>query len=110
MTPEPLTAFWHRQWRLIRAGGWPVCKSKARQLLKRLRPLPILIVTAPIFVIPVIVIRLIRPWILLRFGWLESEGIGHFSRPVEIYLSEADLGLHDPGQAGLDIWYLNKIV
>jgi putative glycosyltransferase (TIGR04372 family) len=110
MTPESLTAFWHRQWRLIRAGGWPVCKSKARQLLKRLRPLPILIVTAPIFVIPVIVIRLIRPWILLRFGWLESEGIGHFSRPVEIYLSEADLGLHDPGQAGLDIWYLNKIV
>jgi len=110
MTLELFTEFRRKQWRQIRAGGWPVLKSKARLLFKRLPPLAVLIVTAPVVVIPVIVLRLIRPWVLVRFGWLESEGIGHFSRPVEIYLSETEFGLHDPGQSRLDIWYLNRII
>ena len=110
MTLELFTEFRRKQWRQIRAGGWPVLKGKARLLLKRLRPLPVLIVTAPIVVIPVILIRLIRPWLLVRIGRLESEAIGHFSLPPEIYLSEADCGLHSTERNVVSIWYLHKVV
>jgi putative glycosyltransferase (TIGR04372 family) len=107
---KSLWEFSERHWEQIREGGWPELKSKLQHFLKRLKYIIILSLTFPLFIIPVAAIYMIRPWLLVRLGKLESEGIGHFSLPVEIYLSETDCGFHNPGQNVFDIWYLNKIV
>ena len=55
-------------------------------------------------------LRIIKPFFVIRLGNLESEGIGHFSQPVEIYLSELDCGFHKNKTKTIDVWYLNKII
>ena len=40
----------------------------------------------------VLLIRILRPLILIRFGQLRSERIGHFSLNTELYLCEKDVG------------------
>lgn len=44
----------------------------------------------------VLMARLIRPMVLIRFGILRSERIGHYALDTEFYLAEKELGLH-PG-------------
>ena len=53
-------------------------------------------------------LRIIKPFFVIRLGNLESEGIGHFSQSVEIYLSELDCGFHKNKVKTIDVWYLNK--
>ena len=43
----------------------------------------------------VITIRLIRPWILVRFQALGSTRIGHFAGNVEMYLCERDAKINE---------------
>ncbi len=51
------------------------------------------------FAVPmVVVIRLIRPLILVRFGLLISDRIGHFAANTELYLCERDAGINLPHQ------------
>jgi putative glycosyltransferase (TIGR04372 family) len=47
-------------------------------------------------VVPVLLVRLLRPWILIRFGILCSHRIGHFVSDAEFYLCERELGLQNP--------------
>ena len=48
-----------------------------------------------IAVIPIIlIIRIIRPFIFIRFGNLNSGRIGHWAFDTEMYLTEKELGLH----------------
>jgi putative glycosyltransferase (TIGR04372 family) len=112
MKQESFRQFVGRQWEQTRKGGWPAFEYKLRVYLsrRRLKYAIVFILTIPIFIIPFILIRLIRPWFLIRVGRLESSGIGHFSLPVEIYLGEVDSGIHDPGQKYVDIWYLDPKV
>lgn len=63
----------------------------------------------PMLIFFVLVIRLIKPFCIIRFGQLESEGIGHFSQPVEIYLSEMECGIHGNDKV-FDCWYAHKII
>ena len=52
-----------------------------------------------IFAIPMILlIRLIRPWILIRLGSISSQRIGHFAGDVEVYLCEKDAGINTPNK------------
>jgi putative glycosyltransferase (TIGR04372 family) len=102
--------FVKKQWEDIQKGGVKTLLIKFRILKARLKYALILLLTFPIFLVPIIIIRLIRPFLLIRFGRLESAGIGHFSLPIEIYLSEIDCGLHEQNQETLDIWYLDKVV
>ena len=47
-----------------------------------------------ILLLPVIfIVRIIRPFILIRFGTLCSSRIGHYAANTEIYLCERDAGL-----------------
>ena len=45
--------------------------------------------------IPVILVRLIRPVLWIRFGVLTSQRIGHFAFDVEIYLCEREVDLQN---------------
>jgi putative glycosyltransferase (TIGR04372 family) len=105
-----LQKFLERQWEQLRNGGWPIVKLKFQLFGRRIKYRVYLFIIFPVFIIPVIFLRLIRPWFLIRLGEFESESIGHFSAPVEIFLSEVDCGFHALGQRGVDLWYLNKVV
>ena len=72
-----------------------------------------LILQSPIYLISIpaiIIIRLIRPWFLLRWLGLKSNRIGHFTVNAELYCCERDAGINLPSQKYLDLFYLNKLV
>ncbi len=56
------------------------------------RHLPICLVATLV----VLVIRLIRPWCLIRFEYLFSSRIGHLAANVELYLCERNAGINMP--------------
>jgi putative glycosyltransferase (TIGR04372 family) len=82
-----------------------VLKNKFSNFLYNLSLIPFLPIIVPI----VILIRALKYFYLIRIGNLESNGIGHFSLPVEIYLSELECGIHKNSKV-IDLWYLHKIV
>jgi len=85
----------------IRQSGRSVV---ARKLKKVLRALPL----APFYliaVLPVLLIRLVRPFVLIRFGNLHSERIGVFTPIPEIHLCERDARINQPEGKCIDIWH-----
>ena len=81
-----LKLFCQRQFQEIRLGGWRVFVRKVRSLLQRLWFLAGIIATAPL----VLLIVAIRPFVLVRFGTMRSERIGHFAADAEAYLCALD--------------------
>ena len=60
-----------------------------------------------ILAIPVVlVLRMIRPWLLLRWGVLISTRIGHFAGNTEMYLYERDACINVPRQSHIDLFYM----
>jgi putative glycosyltransferase (TIGR04372 family) len=51
----------------------------------------------------VLIVRLLRPFVVIRFGPIRSPNFGHFVSEPEIYLSKRDVGLDAPGT--FDIHY-----
>lgn len=74
-------------------------KSKALFFLQKCRAL-FLILLAPV---GVLIVRLLRPFILIRFSTLLSSRIGHFAVNTELYLCERDAGIQN--QRSLDVFY-----
>tara|TARA_B100000579_G_C22743290_1_gene810202 strand:+ start:53 stop:1261 length:1209 start_codon:yes stop_codon:yes gene_type:complete len=58
----------------------------------------------------ILLVILIKKIILIRFGQLETRAVGHYGLPVEIYLSEKDIGLHNIEKKHYDIWIKDKDV
>ncbi len=87
-----LHAFLSRQVQEIRRGGFSVLIRKAVESL--------LIV---IFVPVVLIIRILRPIVTIRFGPLISERIGHFAINTELYLCRRDAGMEK--QRAIDVFY-----
>ena len=54
-----------------------------------------------------LVMRSIRPWLLIRVNILVSERIGHFAANTELYLCERDAGINVPEGRYIDLWYHN---
>jgi len=93
-----VTRFLKHQAEQVRAGGWPIFTRKVFALLKLLLLLP--------FALPlVLIIRMISPFFVIRFGLLASERIGHFAGNTEVYLCERDAGINTPWRPYVDIWY-----
>lgn len=87
--------FLKRQLRQVQAGGWPIFSRKLLMLLYMIAALPV-----------VLLIRLLRPFIVIRCGQLFSEQIGHFAGNTEVYLCERDAGINVPRrQPFVDILY-----
>ena len=96
--------FFQCQVRAIRRGGFSVLLRKIQKLLLTLASLPLVVMALPIM----ISIRAVKPLLLVRFGSLRSERIGHFAYEPEIYLCEKDLGLYDTKV--VDIFYHNSTI
>ena len=58
----------------------------------------------------VVVIRLIRPWLLVRWGDLHSSRIGHFAANTEMYLGERDAGINSPRQRYVDFFFIGQLI
>lgn len=52
-----------------------------------------------------VIIRLLRPFVLIRIGTLYSEYFGHYSGNVELYLCERDSGISKPNGRHIDVWF-----
>jgi len=89
--------FIKRQIKQIRQGGSTV-------LLRKMSKIQCYILAIP----AVLIIRLIKPWLLVRLGGLISSRIGHFAANTELYLCERDAGINVPNQRHIDIFYLQK--
>ncbi len=96
------SAFLQRQFAQIRGGGPPVVARKVAKALRILPALPFYVLAVP----AVVVIRLIRPWLLVRLSALESFHLGHFAGDTELYLCERDAGINRPAQRHVDLFYL----
>ena len=86
--------FFERQIMHMRKGGRAAFFSKIKRLPSYLLAIPF-----------VIVIRLIRPVLLVRFGKMRSERIGHFALNTEWYLCERDAGINVPSSWYVDIFF-----
>ena len=69
-----------------RLGGWRIIFRKGRSLAKRVLLFPSMVAAAPL----VLLIVLVRPLVLLRFGAMVSDRIGHFLIDVEAYVCARD--------------------
>lgn len=70
--------------------------------LRRFLHLPLCVFAIPF----VFIIRLIKPWFLVRMGGLISLRIGHFAANTELYLCERDAGINVPKQRYVDIFHM----
>lgn len=89
-----VVCFLVRQVSEIREGGSRVFLRKGYNLFLRVLMVPILLV-----------VRALRPVVLIRFGMLASPRIGHFAANTELYLCERDAGLQN--RSAIDIFYLD---
>jgi putative glycosyltransferase (TIGR04372 family) len=58
----------------------------------------------------VLISRLLRPFLTMRFGSLKSDRIGHFVLETELMLHEQDLGIHPRPNRSLDVYYAPRPV
>lgn len=68
-------------------------------VLRKLAALVWVLVAIPV----VLIARLVRPLVWIRFGYLPSHRIGHYGLNVEVYLCERDAGMH--GRRVIDLFY-----
>lgn len=79
--------------------------KKIRSIIRKLFKIMLLPVTVPIWLL----IRLLRPWFLVRIQHLDSERIGHFAANTELYLCERDAQINFPNKPYIDLRYLTSI-
>ena len=90
----------------IRMGGVKVIAKKLGSLIYLLLQIPVYLLSIPL----IIILRLIKPWYLIRWGELISSRIGHFSINTEIYCCKRDAGINSPSQKYLDLFYMKEYV
>ena len=96
-------AFIERHLLEIQQGGRSMLYRKMKFALRVLLiRLPLCIVAVPV----VLVIRLIRPWLLVRFRRLNCARLGHFVAEPELYLCEQDAGINSLKKRHLDFCYM----
>ena len=81
-------------------GGTTV--SKIKLLFRKIFKLPLYVLAIP----TVLIIRFIRPWLLVRLWGLISTRIGHFALNTELYLCEYKAGINKPSQRHIDIFFM----
>ena len=89
---------------LIRRGGIVVIIKKLRSLFYFILQIPIYLISIP----TVIIIRLIRPWFLIRWYEIRTNRIGHFAKETELYCCRHDAGIDTPSQRHIDFFYFFK--
>jgi len=92
-------SFLNRQFKQISVGGWSVFFRKPLKLISPVCETILLLPAA----LAVLIVRALSPFVIIRFGHLDSGRIGHFAANTEVYLCERDAGMH--GKRVVDIFY-----
>ena len=98
----------------IKASVWTVMRYSVSRWVKEIREGGVSEVYQKAFrlfgsllaLVPVLLIRCLRPFVLVRFSNLQSERIGHFAANTELYLCHRDTGLL--GRKSIDLFYHSK--
>ena len=90
----------------IKQGGIIILLKKLISFIYLIFQLPIYFLSIPI----VIVIRLIRPWFLIRWDIIHSARIGEFAATTELYCCARDAEINIPSQKYIDLFCLKKHV
>lgn len=77
---------------------------KIKRFLRILLKSPLYVAALP----SVLALRIVRPWLLVRFGGMESARIGHFGGNTELYLCEYEAGINHPEQRHIDLFYYDS--
>lgn len=80
--------FCFRQYNQIKEQGFPAVCRKAKKIPEMILKLPFVLMAVPV----VLVIRILKPFVWIRFGYFPAVRIGHFVFDVEYYLCERKLG------------------
>jgi len=81
-------------------------RQRGRMIILRKLKLALYLPSYILAIPAVLVIRLIKPWLLVRIGSLMSSRIGHFAANTELYLCEQSAGINKPAQRYIDIFYM----
>jgi putative glycosyltransferase (TIGR04372 family) len=101
------TIGWRKRQRAqVREGGRSVIIAKITRALRNLHKLPSLILAIPL----VLAIRLLRPWLLVRWGHMMSSRLGHFAGNTELYLCERDVGINVPLRRHVDVFFMERTI
>jgi putative glycosyltransferase (TIGR04372 family) len=82
------------QYKQLAEGGFPVLIKKARKT--------VFLGIAALFIPVIFIVRVLRPVVLIRFGPLRSNRIGHFALNTEVYLCNRD---HWGPKKVIDLFY-----
>jgi len=86
----------------IKNGGFITIVKKLKTLFYLLIQLPLYLVST----LFLIIIRLIKPWFLIRWSELRNARIGHIAFNSEYYSCKRDAKINTPSQRYIDIFYL----
>lgn len=87
----------------IRGGDWSAFRVMQTKL--GLKCLSLFLLPLGLLIVPIL--RLIRPWFLVRINILSSGRIGHFAANTELYVCEREAGINRPRKPHIDLWYHN---
>jgi putative glycosyltransferase (TIGR04372 family) len=90
----------------IKQGGINVIIKKLISFIYLMFQLPIYFFSIPL----VVIIRLIRPWFLIRWDIIHSARIGEFAATTELYCCARDAEINIPSQKYIDLFCLKKKV
>ena len=91
----------------IKKGGLIILIKKLKTLFYLLLQSPLYLFSIPL----VIIIRLIKPWLLIRWYGLTCSRIGHLGLDPELYSCRRDAKINQPSQKYIDIFFLgNKYI
>lgn len=77
-------------------------RFRERVLMNNLWNIPVFLLLLPFALMALVVIRLLRPWVVIRIDTFISHRIGHFAANTDRYLCERKAGLSPPS---LDFFY-----
>ena len=97
--------FFNKHTYQIKKGGILVILKKILALIIIGLQIPIYLLSIP----TVILVRLIRPWFLIRWQKLESNRIGHLAKDTELYSCRVSAKINQPSQRYIDIFFLDKL-
>jgi hypothetical protein len=88
----------------VKNGGLRIFFRKLKTFITEIISLPIYFLA--LFII--IIIYLLQPFYLIRFGNLNSARLGHFAADTELYFCEKEAKINIPKQKYLDLFFLRK--
>jgi len=80
-------------------------RLKPKHLIKALLLMPIRLIFLPLEICLLISIRILSPFLLIRFGRITSWRLGHFAGNLEVYLCEMKANINIPNKKFVDFWY-----